>query len=165
MGFALRSGFHARPIGANSPSSDDTSQTRRPGWYASKPGPKGQSTELIEAILEMKRRNSRYGCPRIAQQIAQAFGIEIDKDVVRRILAKYYRPDHGGGGPSWLTAHKTSGGLDSGQSTHAQVWSKRSSLRDHGTTRRVESSPRSGGQDRGYACSSLKFAFAPQCYR
>jgi transposase InsO family protein len=68
-----------------------------------KPGPKGPSTELIEAIVHMKRRNSRYGSPRIAQQLSKAFGIEIDKDVVRRVLAKYYRPGQGGGGPSWLT--------------------------------------------------------------
>ena len=41
---------------------------------------------------------------RIAQQIAHAFGIEIDKDVVRRVLAKHYRPgDSGTAGPSWLT--------------------------------------------------------------
>jgi putative transposase len=31
-----------------------------------KPGPKGPSQELIEAIVELKRRNSRFGCPRIA---------------------------------------------------------------------------------------------------
>ena len=70
----------------------------------SKPGPKGPSQQLICAIVEMKRRNSQFGCPRIAQQISYTFGIEIDKDVVRRILAKYYHPDPGGGkGPSWLT--------------------------------------------------------------
>jgi len=41
---------------------------------------------------------------RIAQQIALAFGVEIDKDVVRRVLAKHYRPgDSGTTGPSWLT--------------------------------------------------------------
>jgi putative transposase len=34
-----------------------------------KPGPKGPSKEIISAIVEMKRRNPRYGCPRIAQQI------------------------------------------------------------------------------------------------
>jgi len=56
----------------------------------SKPGPKGPSQELIQIIVEIKRRNPRFGCPRIAQQIANAFGIEIDKDVVRRVLAKYY---------------------------------------------------------------------------
>ena len=34
-----------------------------------KPGPKGPSKEVIGAIVEMKQRNPRYGCPRIAQQI------------------------------------------------------------------------------------------------
>ena len=29
--------------------------------------------------------------------------MEIDKDVVRRVLARHYRPQPGGGGPSWLT--------------------------------------------------------------
>ncbi len=68
-----------------------------------KPGPKGPSKELIEAIVEMKRRNPRYGCPRIALQLSKAFSIEVDKDVVRRVLAKHYGPRPGGGGPSWLT--------------------------------------------------------------
>ena len=47
-----------------------------------KPGPKGPSQALIEAIVELKRRNPRFGCPRIAQQINKAFGASIDKDVV-----------------------------------------------------------------------------------
>ena len=51
-----------------------------------KPGPKGPSVELIHAVVEMKQRNPNWGCPRIAQQIALAFHIQIDKDVVRRIL-------------------------------------------------------------------------------
>ena len=51
----------------------------------------------------MKRRNFSWGCPRIAQQIALAFGVEIDKDVVRRILSAQYRPESGSAGPSWLT--------------------------------------------------------------
>jgi putative transposase len=52
----------------------------------------------------MKQRNPRFGCMRIAQQISDAFGVEIDKDIVRRVLAKHYRPgDFGGHGPSWLT--------------------------------------------------------------
>jgi transposase InsO family protein len=67
-----------------------------------KPGPKGPSPELIQLILEMKQRNPRFGCPRIAQEIARTFGIDIDKDVVRRVLAKKYRPNPGDG-PSWLT--------------------------------------------------------------
>lgn len=49
----------------------------------------------------MKRRNFRFGYRRIAEQRALAFGIEIDKDTVRRVLAKRYRPDPSG--PSWLT--------------------------------------------------------------
>ena len=69
-----------------------------------KPGPKGPSQELIEAIVEMKRRNSRFGCPRIAREINKAFGVDIDKDVVRRVLEKHYRPGPDSGhGPSWLT--------------------------------------------------------------
>ena len=66
-----------------------------------KPGQKGPSRELIEAVVQTKQRNPTWGCPRIAQQIALAFDIPIDKDIVRRILASHYRP--GSGGPSWLT--------------------------------------------------------------
>ena len=52
----------------------------------------------------MKRRNPKIGYFRIAQQISHAFGVNIDKDVVRRVLAKHYRPgDSGTDGPSWLT--------------------------------------------------------------
>ena len=68
-----------------------------------RPGPKGQAQEVIDAVVEMKRRNPTWGCPRIAQQIALAFGVDIDKDVVRRILGKHYKPESGSGGPSWLT--------------------------------------------------------------
>jgi len=68
-----------------------------------RPGPKGPSKELIDTIVEFKRRNPRIGCPRIAQEIARAFGIDIDKDVVRRVLAKHYRPGAGTDGPSWLS--------------------------------------------------------------
>src|SRR5688500_9160617 len=68
-----------------------------------RPGPKGPAPELITAIVEMKRRNPRFGCRRIAQQLAFIFGVEIDKDVVRRVLAKHYRPEPSARGPSWLT--------------------------------------------------------------
>jgi putative transposase len=68
-----------------------------------KPGPKGPSMELVRAVVEMKQRNSNWGCPRIAQQIALAFNLQIDKDVVRRILAHHYRPGQNSGDPSWLT--------------------------------------------------------------
>ena len=66
-----------------------------------RPGPKGPNQELIDVVVEMKRRNPTWGCPRIAQQIALAFGVELDKDVVRRILSAHYRPESGSGGPSW----------------------------------------------------------------
>src|SRR5207237_2650009 len=68
-----------------------------------RPGPKGPAKELIDAVVEMKRRNPSWGCPRIAAQIYLAFGIDIDKDVVRRILATHFRPESGSGSPSWLT--------------------------------------------------------------
>jgi putative transposase len=73
------------------------------GGSARKPGPKGPSDELIAAVVELKRRNPRFGCVRIARQIANTFGVEIDKDVVRRVLLKHYRPRPGNDGPSWLT--------------------------------------------------------------
>ena len=68
-----------------------------------RPGPKGPSRELVAAIVEMKRRNPRWGCPRIARQIGLAFEIQIDRDVVRRVLATHYRPEAHSNGPSWLT--------------------------------------------------------------
>lgn len=54
--------------------------------------PKGPGLELIAAIVEMKRRNPRFGCRRIAQQLSFVFGVEFDKDIVRRVLTKHYRP-------------------------------------------------------------------------
>lgn len=68
-----------------------------------KPGPKGRSQEVVAAVVDMKQRNPTWGCPRIAQQIALAFGIPINKGVVRRILAVRYQPRPDAAGPSWLT--------------------------------------------------------------
>ena len=68
-----------------------------------KPGPKGPDDALIRAIVELKARNPRFGCPRIARIISQTFGLDIDKNVVARVLAKHYRPASDGGGPSWLS--------------------------------------------------------------
>ncbi len=67
------------------------------------PGPKGPSDALIQAIVELKSRNPRFGCPRMARIISQTFGVDIDKNVVRRVLAKHYRPSPSGPGPSWLS--------------------------------------------------------------
>lgn len=69
-----------------------------------KPGPKGPSQDLIKAIVGMKTSNPTYGHRRIAMQINDAFGLNIDKDVVRRALEKHYYPKPGDNdGPSWLT--------------------------------------------------------------
>src|SRR5215472_2678771 len=68
-----------------------------------RPGPKGPNKDLIDAVVAMKQRNPSWGCPRIAQQISLAFGVEIDKDVVRRVLSAHYMPGSDSGGPSWLT--------------------------------------------------------------
>jgi putative transposase len=68
-----------------------------------KHGPKGPSEALIQAIVELKSRNPRFGCPRIARIISQTFGVDIDKNVVHRVLSKHHRPAPGGTGPSWLS--------------------------------------------------------------
>lgn len=68
-----------------------------------KPGPKGPDEALIRAIVELKARNPRFGCPRIALILSQTFGVALDKNVVYRVLAKHGRPPAGGTGPSWLS--------------------------------------------------------------
>ena len=68
-----------------------------------KPGPKGPSEALIQAIVELKSRNPRFGCPRIAHIISLTFGVNVDKNIVHRVLAKHYLPTSGGTGPSWLS--------------------------------------------------------------
>jgi putative transposase len=69
----------------------------------SKPGPNGPSKQIIDAVIELKRLNPSFGCPRIAQQSNLAFGTTLNKDVVRRILSVHFQPSPGNGGPSWLT--------------------------------------------------------------
>src|SRR5262249_17147263 len=68
-----------------------------------KPGPKGPSDALIQAIVELKSRNPRFGCPRSAHIMSETVGVDVDKNVVHRVLAKHYRPASGGDGPSWLS--------------------------------------------------------------
>jgi putative transposase len=53
-------------------------------------------------VVYMKERNPTWGCPRIAQQIALAFAIPVNKDVVRRILAVRYQLAPDATGPAWL---------------------------------------------------------------
>jgi putative transposase len=54
-----------------------------------KPGPRGPTTKLIELNLEFKPNNPRCGYRRIAEQLSDTFKIELDKDVVRRVLEKH----------------------------------------------------------------------------
>lgn len=68
-----------------------------------KPGPKGPSQELIDLVLQLKQQNPRMGYDRITAQIQEAFGLEVDKHVVRRILQKHFKPNKYDSGPSWLT--------------------------------------------------------------
>ena len=58
----------------------------------------------FDPAVEIKQRNPRFGCPRIADIVTLTFGIPINKDVVRRILATHYKPlPSQPAGPSWLT--------------------------------------------------------------
>jgi len=68
-----------------------------------KPGRKGQDQALIDLVIEMKAHNPSFGYGRIAMQIFEAFGIEISRFTVGRILRKNKHKLPPGGGPSWLT--------------------------------------------------------------
>ena len=46
-----------------------------------KPGPTGPSEALVQAIVELKSRNPRFGCPRIARIMSRTFGVDIDKNL------------------------------------------------------------------------------------
>ena len=67
-----------------------------------KPGSKRPVEALIQAIVELKSRNPRFICPRIARIVSQTFGLDIDKNTVYRVLSKHDRPASGGNRPSWL---------------------------------------------------------------
>jgi hypothetical protein len=55
---------------------------------------------VIDAVLELKRRNGTWGCKRTAEQITLAFGVDIGEDVVRRILTTHFYPEAESGGPA-----------------------------------------------------------------
>ena len=75
--------------------------------YSSKskkiPGRKSLDQNLINLVIEMKKRNPTFGYGRIAMQIYEAFGIKISRFAVGRILRKNRYLFPSGGGPSWLT--------------------------------------------------------------
>jgi putative transposase len=65
-----------------------------------RPGPKGPNKELIDAVVAMKQRNPSRGLSSYCPADSLAFGVEIDKDIVRRILRAHYRPESDSAGPS-----------------------------------------------------------------
>lgn len=69
----------------------------------SKPVPKGPSTELRNATISLKKRDPRFGGPGTAMIVSRTFGVEVDKDVVRRVLTCDHRSDPRHNGPSWLS--------------------------------------------------------------
>ena len=75
--------------------------------YSSKskkiPGRKPLDQNVINLIIEMKKRNPTFGYGRIAMQIYEAFGIKISRFAVGRILRKNRHLFPPGSGPSWLT--------------------------------------------------------------
>jgi hypothetical protein len=62
------------------------------------PAQRVRAKQFIRAIAELKPRNPRFGCPRIVCIIARTFGVDIDRNVVRRVLAQHYRPSSDGTG-------------------------------------------------------------------
>ena len=68
-----------------------------------KPGRKPRDKALIELVIEMRQRNPGVGYGRIAMQIYEAFGIEISRFAVGRILRQNWCRIPPGEGPSWLT--------------------------------------------------------------
>jgi len=70
-----------------------------------KTGRKGPSQELVELVIDIKRKNPGFGYRRIAMQIYQSFDISISCFAVGRILRNHFLPNPTGSnnGPSWLT--------------------------------------------------------------
>lgn len=68
-----------------------------------KAGRKPPDQAVVDLVVEMKQRNPTIGYGRIAMQIYEAFGIEISRFAVGRILRKNMDRLPPGKGPSWLT--------------------------------------------------------------
>jgi hypothetical protein len=73
-------------------------------------GRKGPDQEIIDLVVEIKKKNPLMGYGRIAMQIFKEFGVEVSRFAVGRILRKHFEnsdPGNGYGlgsqGPSWLT--------------------------------------------------------------
>ena len=66
-------------------------------------GRKAPDQKIVDLVIEIKKRNKTFGYGRIAMQIFEAFGIEISRFTVGRILRKNRHKFPSGDGPSWLT--------------------------------------------------------------
>ena len=67
------------------------------------PDRRGPARHSSRPSSSSKSRNPRFGCPRIARIVSHTFGVQVDKNVVYRVLSKHSRPAPGGTGPSWLS--------------------------------------------------------------
>jgi hypothetical protein len=72
-----------------------------------RPGPKGPTTELIDAVVEMKRRKRTWGASGLLSRLPWHSASDVDKDVVRRILPIHFHPEAGSGSPSWLSFYRS----------------------------------------------------------
>src|SRR4029434_5698182 len=72
-----------------------------------KPGPKGPDEALIHAIVELKSRHPRFGCPRMARIISQTFGVDIRQE--RRVprTRQTLSPSLGGNRPLVVVVYWT----------------------------------------------------------
>jgi hypothetical protein len=115
----------------------------------------------------MKQRNPRNGCPRIAQQFNLAFGLDLDKEIVRRGLAAHYRPERRNQGTSWLaTIGHTKDGLWSLDLFRCELILLKSYcimvVMDRYTRRNIGFSVHTGAVDGPVLCRLLNNAMAGQ---
>jgi hypothetical protein len=76
----------------------ENSETPPPGKTKVCPG-----SNVPQRHVADRNRIRAGAVPELPQQISLAFGVTIDKDMVRRILSVHYRPESDSGSPSWLT--------------------------------------------------------------
>src|SRR5215475_10115266 len=65
-----------------------------------RPGPKGPAQELIDAVVEMKRRNPSWGVRELASKSRWPSAWTLTRTVVRRLPGKHYGQESGSGGRS-----------------------------------------------------------------
>ena len=73
--------------------------------YSNKTQKKGRppiNPDIVHLVIEIKKKNPSFGCPRIAATVEDRTGVSISIESVRRIL-KRMNLTGPGNGPSWLT--------------------------------------------------------------